>query len=99
MECIFFIIFFIGSIVTIIAWINNKTSHRGKSNAYQNSQDDQKYWNALMVLDAAEHGFFWPGAESVFDELDEPVQETDDEYEDGYFQDEYYDDHDNGNVY
>jgi len=41
-----------------------KRSHKAAS--------DQKYIEAMFTLDAAEQGFFWPGGERVFDELDEP---------------------------
>lgn len=46
-----------------------------------------------MVLDAAEHGFFWADGERVFDELDEPEPNTYNYVDYEHDNDAYYDDH------
>lgn len=56
--------------------------------------EDQKYWEALIVLDAAEQGFFWPGGERVFEALDKPETESYRYTDDWQDYDDYYDDYD-----
>ena len=78
MDCFIFLIF----LVMIIAWLvekNNKKQVMPHSNDVQSStqQEDNQYMDGFFVLDAAEHGFFIPGAERVFDDLNE---EEDDDY-------------------
>ena len=93
MDCFIFLIF----LVMIIAWLvekNNKSQGKPRSNDVQSStqQEDNQYMDGFFVLDAAEHGFFAPGAESVFDDHNE-------EEDDGYYMDEQDDPDPNEGIY
>jgi hypothetical protein len=81
----------------IIGWLvdkNNKKQGVTHANDVQSSpqQEDNRYMERLFVLDAAEHGFFVPGAESVFDDHNE-------EEDDGYYPDEQEDPDPNEGIY
>lgn len=93
MNCLLFIFIFAGIIGIIIALTQGDKSQRKENHSFQSSQEDRNYWNALMVLDAAEHGVFWPGAETAFEELDEPPPDFFDDYNDEYYQNDYYADY------
>jgi hypothetical protein len=61
-----------------VAWIIESSSSKktgGLNNSRYRAQNrvdpNKKYIDAIFVMDAAEHGVFVPGAERVFDELDQ----------------------------
>ena len=54
-----------------------------KRQAQRENAANQRYLDAIMVLDAAEHGVFVPDPEQVFDHLDDdPEDDREDSYED-----------------
>ena len=71
--------------------------------AQQANAANQRYMDAIMVLDAAEHGVFVPNPEQVFDQLDDDPdndyqddsENDDDDYnspgEDDNYPEDYYD--------
>jgi hypothetical protein len=68
---------------------NSHASRKQKEN-----QANQKYIDAIFVLDAAQHGVIVPGTERVFEELDESDEENGgDPYPD------WEEDHDSGSNY
>lgn len=79
-----------------IAEMNHRDSQgRRKLNKYDpQAAEDQKFWEALIVLDAAEQGFFWPGGERVFEALDKPEMESYRYSDDWQDYDDYDDDYD-----
>ena len=54
----------------------------------RNARQNERAWEALLVLDMAENGIFIPGTEQVFDEMDRPVEDEHEEPE--YYADEDY---------
>jgi hypothetical protein len=73
-----------------------------KEITYQNEigsyPPDTDYIEALFILDAAEHGVFFPHGHEVFERLDnrnfENYEEIDDNYNEYKFYDDYYDEQD-----
>jgi hypothetical protein len=70
-----------------------------KDNKLQGAQGnyptDLDYLEAMIVLDAAENGVFFPEGQQVFERLDNRNPEYYPEYEDEYYE-EYYDEYDEG---
>lgn len=63
------------------------------SQANNNSQSDLDYIEAMVVLDAAENGVFFPNGHKVFERLDKRNYYDDIDYfdEDFYDEDDYFD--------
>jgi hypothetical protein len=62
--------------------------------AQENYPTDLDYYDAMIVLDAAENGIFFPNAHEVFEKLDNRNIDNYDEYEyESDYYDEYYDDY------
>ena len=62
--------------------------------AQENYPTDLDYYDAMIVLDAAENGIFFPNGHEVFEKLDNRNIDNYDEYEyESDYYDEYYDDY------
>jgi hypothetical protein len=67
MQC-FAVLFFL---IVFIAWLGERNNISRSKRSSSSQKQDERYFEQLFVLDAAEHGFFVPGAEKVFEYPDE----------------------------
>ena len=83
-----------GDYVEYIRLSNLRNKRENKLQGAQgNYPTDLDYLEAMIVLDAAENGIFFPGGHQVFERLDRRNPEKYPEYEDEYYE-EYYDEYD-----
>jgi hypothetical protein len=104
MECLGSIFFSFFILLYVISELQKWASKKQKKRKSYWSESDGDYLDALMTLDAAEHGVFRSDADAVFRRLDRKQETTEEDnyvdYDDyNYYEDEYVGDEEDASGY